>query len=130
MSGESENSQAAYVTLPVGLYDQMARVYYLYRAGSIIDKPDEAQPPPAGVGTQSKVSDLEPARDVGATVDEKIRVTTTAALRPGVPEGYQLATEEELNQIGADEDAARNGHPDASEGLEATVRDTGSARKT
>ena len=114
MSDEATETSkdGAYVTLPVGLYDQMAKVYYLWRAGHLTET-QSAEAEEASVGVEPKVSDLEPAGD-GGTENGEQRVLVD--MHPCVPQGFTPATDEELGLIKqGDDDAARTGHPDASE---------------
>ena len=103
---EQPEQKGPYVTLPVGLYDQMARVYYLWKAGYMQKvAPDAKTKTDEGVGVQKEVLDPEPAGHDGADTDRRI----TVAVRPDLPVDYAEVSETDLKGLAQEaEDAERS----------------------
>ena len=94
--GEQPEQAGPYVTLPVGLYDQMARVYYLWRAGHMQEVvPDAETKTDEGVGVQQEDLDPEPAGHNGEDVDRRVAIV----VRPGLPTGFEEMSEDSLKTM-------------------------------
>ena len=103
---EPKEQAGPYVTLPVGLYDQMARVYYLWRAGYMQKVvPNAETKTEEGVGVKQESLDPEPAGHDGEDVDRRI----TVAARPDLPVDYGEVSETDLKTLAQEaEDAERS----------------------
>lgn len=104
--GEQPEQKGPYVTLPVGLFDQMARVYYLWRSGYMQKvAPDAKTKTDEGVGVKPEVLDPEPAGHNGEDTDRRI----TVAVRPDLPVDYAEVSETDLKDLAQEaEDAERS----------------------